>query len=165
MKQIKDRSALLYILLPLWLAASYGALKAEWVSVNFLSLVMFDASTKQTMTQKPIDALALKAEEMALPGSRVFFFDPYPWDSPAGGFYAGKLRYQLYQRELKVVSPGEDFDYRSMGPGDFALFIWPEGEVQPVERELAALAGMEEVWRHADSRSTQSVYRVPGERR
>lgn len=165
MKQIKDRSAILYMLLPLWLVASYGALKAEWVSANFLSLVAFDSSAKQSLTQKPIDALAREAEKIAPPGSRVFFFDPYPWDSPAGGFYAGMMRYQLYQRELKVISPGEEFDYRSMGPGDFALFIWPDGAIQPVERELAALAGMEEVYRHADARSSQSVYRLPGGKR
>jgi len=165
MKQIKDRSALLYILLPLWLAASYGALKAEWVSFNFLSAVMFDPSAKKSLTQKPIEALALEAERAAPPGSRVFFFDPYPWDSPAGGFYAGMMRYRLYQRELKVVSPGEEFDYRSMAPGDFILFFWPEGAVQPVERELAALTGMEEVYRRADARSTQSIYRLPGDKR
>ncbi|MCC6501553.1 MAG: hypothetical protein IT362_00270 [Deltaproteobacteria bacterium] len=161
MNPIKDRSSLLYILLPLWLLASYGVLKAEWVSVNFLSTVMFDSKAKESLTQKPIDRLALKAEEIAPPGSRVFFFDPYPWDSPVGGFYAGRLRYQLYHRELKVISPLDEFDHRSMKPGDFAVFIWPDAVAQ-IEKDLVSLAGMEEAYRHVDARGSQSVYMVSG---
>ena len=161
MKSIKDRSALLYILLPLWLAASIGALKAEWVSFNFLSTLMFGSASKESLTQKPIDRLAVKAEELMPPGSRVFFFDPYPWDSPVGGFYAGRLRYQLYQRDMQVISPGQEFDYRTMAQGDFAMFIWPEGAGQ-VEKDLVALASMEEVYSYSDARGRQSLYRVAG---
>lgn len=161
MKSIKDRSALLYILLPLWLGASFGALKAEWVSINFLSTVMFDSASKESLTQKPIDRLSVKAEELIPPGSKVFFFDPYPWDSPVGGFYAGRLRYQLYQRDMRVISPGQEFDYRSMGQGDFAMFIWPEG-AQSLEQDLVSLVGMEEVYRHADARGSQSIYALGG---
>lgn len=159
MKSIKDRSALLYILLPLWLGASIGALRAEWVSINLLSTIMFDPAAKVSLTQKPIDRLALKAEELIPPGSKVFFFDPYPWDSPVGGFYAGRLRYQLYQRNMRVISPGQEFDYRSMGQGDFAMFIWPEGEGS-LEQDLVSLVGMEEVYRYADARGSQSIYTV-----
>ena len=161
MKSIKDRSTLLYILLPLWLAASIGALKAEWVSFNFLSTIMFGSASKESLTQKPIDRLSLKAEELMPPGSKVFFFDPYPWDSPVGGFYAGRLRYQLYQRNMRVISPGQEFDYRSMGQGDFAMFIWPEGAEQ-IEKDLVMLVGMEEVYRQVDARGSQSIYRVAG---
>lgn len=161
MKSIKNRSSVLLILLPIWLAAVFGVLKAEWVSLNFLPTIMFNAAEKDKLTLRPIDRLALKAESLIPPGSRVFFFAPYPWDSPQGGFYAGRLRYQLYQREMKVISPGDDFDYRSIGPGDFALFIWPDG-VQPIEKDLAALAGMEELYSHADARGRQSAYRASG---
>lgn len=161
MKSIKNRSSVLLILLPIWLAAVFGVLKAEWVSLNFLSTVMFNASQKEAATQRPIDRLALKAENLIPPGSKVFFFDPYPWDSAQGGFYAGRLRYQLYQREMKVISPGDEFDYRSMGPGDFAMFIWPEG-AEPIEKDLILLAGMEELYSHDDARGRQSVYRVAG---
>ncbi|OGP13330.1 MAG: hypothetical protein A2052_03570 [Deltaproteobacteria bacterium GWA2_54_12] len=161
MKSIKDRSSLLLILLPIWLVAVFGVFKAEWVSLNFLPTVMFNAAEKDAVTSRPIDRLALKAESLIPPGSKVFFFDPYPWDSPQGGFYAGRLRYQLYQREMKVISPADEFDYRSMGPGDFAAFIWPDG-IQPIEKDLAALAGMEELYSQVDARGRQSVYRVVG---
>jgi hypothetical protein len=161
MKSIKDRSSILLILLPVWLVAVFGVLKAEWVSLNLLPAVMFDSSQKEALTLKPIDRLALKAEGLIPPGSKVFFFDPYPWDSPQGGFYAGRLRYQLYQREMKVVNPDDVFDYRSIAPGDFAMFIWPEG-TQPVEKDLASLAGMEELYSHIDARGRQSVYRARG---
>ena len=48
-----------------------------------------------------------------------------------------------------------------MGPGDFAAFIWPDG-IQPIEKDLAALAGMEELYSQVDARGRQSVYRVVG---
>lgn len=161
MKSIKDRSSVLLILLPIWLVAAFGVFKAEWVSLNLLPTLIFNPAQKEAVTSRPIDRLALKAESIIPPGSKVFFFDPYPWDSPQGGFYAGRLRYQLYQREMKVISPGDEFDYRSMGPGDFALFIWPDG-IQPIEKDLAALAGMEELYSQVDARGRQSVYRVAG---
>ncbi|MBI2400580.1 MAG: hypothetical protein HYV23_05950 [Deltaproteobacteria bacterium] len=161
MKSIKNRSSVLLILLPIWLAASFGVFKAEWVSLNFLPTVMFNAAEKDAVTSRPIDRLALKAESLIPPGSKVFFFDPYPWDSAQGGFYAGRLRYQLYQREMKVISPGDDFDYRSMRPGDYAMFIWPD-KAQPIENDLALLSGMQELYSQADARGRQSVYRVAG---
>lgn len=164
MKSIKDRSSFLLILLPIWLVAAFGVFKAEWVSLKLLSSFMFNAAEKEAATQKPIDRLALKAESIIPPGSKVFFFDPYPWDSAQGGFYAGRLRYQLYQREMKVISPGDDFDYRSMGQGDFALFIWPDG-AGSIEKDLALLAGMKELYSQADARGSQSVYRVAGDKR
>lgn len=161
MKSIKDRSSLLLILLPIWLVAAFGVFKAEWVSLNFLPTVMFNAAEKDAATSRPIDRLALKAESLIPPGSKVFFFDPYPWDSAQGGFYAGRLRYQLYQREMKVISPGDDFDYRSMRQGDFAMFIWPDG-AEAIEKDLASLANMEELYSLVDDRGRQSVYRVAG---
>lgn len=163
MKSMKDRSRLLYILLPLWLVASFGVFKAEWVSIKLLSVVLPDPAEKENMTQKPIDRLALKADAVIPVGSKVFFFDPYPVDSPTGGFYAGRLRYQLYQRELKMIGPTDEFDYRHMSPGDYAMFIWPEGR-QPVEADLVSLVGMSEVYSHSDSRGVQTVYRVGGGR-
>lgn len=163
MKSVKDRSALLYILLPLWLAASFGALKAEWISLRFLSVILSDPSQKEGLVLKSIDRLSIKAEGAIPAGSKVFFFDPQPPESPTGGFYAGRLRYQLYQRDLKVVGPGDDFDYRSMSAGDYALFIWP-GAPQPIEADLAAFLGMEEVYRQMDERGSQSIYRVGGAR-
>lgn len=163
MKSVKDRSALLYILVPLWLAASFGALKAEWISLRFLSAILSDPSQKEGLVLKPIDRLSLKADAAIPAGSRVFFFDPQPVDSPAGGFYAGRLRYQLYQRDLKIIGPGDEFDYRSMSPGDYALFIWP-GAPEAIEADLASLVGMEELYRQMDERGSQSIYRVRGER-
>lgn len=160
---VKDRSTLLYILLPLWLAASVGVFKAEWISLRLLPIVISNPAEKERLTLKPIDRLAVKADELIAPGSKVFFFDPYPWDSPTGGFYAGRMRYQLYQRELEVVSPGDEFDYRSVAPGSFALFIWPQGP-QPIEADLRALAGLEEIYSHADERGVQTIYRAGGAR-
>lgn len=164
MKSIKDRSRFLLILLPIWIAAGFGVFKAEWVSLNFLSIVMFNQSEKEAFSLRPIDRLALKAESLIPPGSKVFFFDPYSPDSPQGGFYAGRLRYQLYQRDMKVISPDQEFDYRSAGPGDFAMFIWPN-EPGSVESDMAALAGLEKLYSRADSRGRQSVYRVAGDGR
>ncbi len=161
MKPVKDRSILLLILLPLWAAAVFGVFRAEWVSLKVLRAVMFDGAQKASLTQKPIDRLALRAESLIPPGAGFFFFDPYHVDSPAGGFYAGRLRYQLYQRKMTVVSPGQEFDYSAMKPGDFVLFIWPEGGRQ-AESDLASLAPLEELYRYEDSRGAQSVYRVGG---
>jgi hypothetical protein len=62
---------------------------------------------------------------------------------------------------MKVVGPGDEFDYRSIAPGDFAMFIWPEG-VQSIEKDLAALAGLQELYAHDDARGRQSVYRAAG---
>lgn len=163
MKSAKDRSKLLYILLPLWLAASFGVFKAEWVSLKLLSVIISNPSEKEDLTLKPIDRLALQAEGVIPPGSKVFFFDPQPVDSPVGGFYAGRLRYQLYQRDLKIIGPGDEFDYRSMEPGSFAMFIWP-GAPEAVEADLVALAGMKELYSRVDARGTQAVYSVGGER-
>lgn len=164
MKSIKDRSSLLLILLPVWAVAVFGVFRAEWVSLKVLRAVVSDPAQKEALTSRPIDTLAMKAESLVPPGSKLFFFDPYDVESPQGGFYAGRLRYQLYQREMKVVSPGQEFDYRSMEQGDFALFIWPDGDNQ-FEKDLAALAGMRELYSHAGGRGTQSVYRVTGEAR
>ncbi|CAG1065443.1 hypothetical protein BAC1_01024 [uncultured bacterium] len=164
MKAIKDRSILLLILLPVWVFAVFGVFKAEWVSLKVLRAVVSDPAQKEALTLRPIDALAVNAERVIPPGSKLFFFDPYDVESPQGGFYAGRLRYQLYQREMQVVSPGQEFDYRSMRQGDFALFIRPDVDNQ-FEKDLAALAGMRELYSHADGRGTQSVYRVAGEAR
>jgi hypothetical protein len=164
MKPIKDRSSLLLILLPVWAVAVFGVFRAEWVSLKVLRAVVSDPAQKAALTLRPIDTLAMKAESLVPPGSKLFFFDPYDVESAQGGFYAGRMRYQLYQREMKVVSPGQEFDYRSMGQGDFALFIRPDGDNQ-FEKDLAALAGMQELYSHADGRGTQSVYRVIGEPR
>lgn len=161
MKSIKDRSSLLYILLPLWLIVSFGVFKAEWVSIKLLSAVIPNPAKKENMTLKPIDRLAIKAETVIPAGSKVFFFDPYPVDSPTGGFYAGRLRYQLYQREMKMIGPTDEFDYRSMSPGDYAMFIWPEGR-QQIEADLVSLVGMSEVYSESGERGSQSIYRVGG---
>jgi len=161
MKPVKDRSILLLILLPLWAGAAFGVFRAEWVSLKVLAAVMFDDARKTELTEKPIDRLAVKAESLIPPGSSFYFFDPYHVESPAGGFYAGRLRYQLYQRKMTVVSPGQEFDYRSLEPGDFVLFIWPGGGRQ-AERDLASLAPLEELYRHEDARGSQSIYSVGG---
>jgi hypothetical protein len=56
MKSIKDRSSFLLILLPIWLAAVFGVLKAEWIS-SICSRVC-STHSKRSATQKPIDACA-----------------------------------------------------------------------------------------------------------
>lgn len=161
MKPFKDRSIFLLILLPLWAGAAIGVFRAEWVSLKVLGAVMFDDERKMELTQKPIDRLSLQAESLIPPGSRFYFFDPYHVESPAGGFYAGRLRYQLYQRKMTVVNPGQEFDYSVMKPGEFVLFIWPDGGRQ-AERDLLLLAPLEELYRHEDARGSQAIYRVGG---
>lgn len=152
---------ILLALLPAWLIGSAALLKAQWKGAGLVMSLISEPGMKEAATLKPVDRLALSADGLVPTGSKVFFFNPYPSDSPTGGFYAGRLRYQLYGRSLVVLDPGQEFDFMSLGRGDFLMFITPAGQPGGLEGELKAFMGLDELYSARDGRGgSVALYRV-----
>lgn len=160
---LKNRSSLILLLLPLWLLGASGLFKAEYLSLKFLSVMLLNSSELESITLKPIDRLSNKAETVIPAQSSVFFFNPYPFTSPKGGFYAGRLRYQLYPRKMVFVDPGQEFDVSTIKKGSFVIFLSPSEDPNTMERDLSMFIGLERLYSYEDSRGAQAVYRVSAE--
>lgn len=160
---LKNRSSLLLLLLPLWLLGASGLFKAEFISLKFIKELFSSGAENGPLTLKPIDRLANRAEAVIPAQARVFFFNPYPFTSPKGGFYAGRLRYQLYPRKMVFVDPGQEFDIQTIRKGSFVIFLSPSEDPNTMERDLSLFLGLERLYSYEDSRGGQAVYRVAGE--
>lgn len=152
---------LIYALLPLWLLASPYLVKAEWVGLKLAGTLFMMGDERESQTLKPIDRLAVKAESLIPRGSRVFFLNPYPSDGPTGGFYAARIKYQLYPRRLTIVSPGQEDKLSSIAKGDYVVSITPAGSAG-LDRDLASLTELVPLHTEAGSRGAQAIYRAGG---
>jgi len=154
------KSKLLLLLLPLFLFGALALLRAEWRGINVAWLLNSGKVDVEASTLKPVDRLALKAEELLPKDAKAFFFNPFPSNGPKGGFYEMRLRYQLYPRKLAVIDPGKEFDFRSIQKGDYVLFINPAEEPYSMERDMRSAFGLVELYSRADNAGVVSLYRV-----
>ncbi len=155
-----SRSNILLLLLPLFLLGAISLLRAEWQGLNVAWLLKSGKVDVEASTMNPFDRLALKAEELLPKDARAFLFNPFPSDSPKGGFYEMRLRYQLYPREFVVIDPGQEFDFRSIRKGDYVLFINPAEEPYSMEGKMRSSFGLFELYSRSDKSGVVSLYRV-----
>ncbi|HBG47328.1 MAG TPA: hypothetical protein DDW94_10125 [Deltaproteobacteria bacterium] len=154
------RSKLLVLLLPVWIGGSIALFRAEWEGVRFAYLLQTEPAVRDAATVKPIDRFAIKAEELIPRGSKVFFFNPFPPRSSRGGFYEMRIKYQLYQRKLALVSFDREFDPAAIKNGDYLLFITPTDTPNTLESDFRERLPLKELYSWQDPGGVMSIYQT-----
>src|SRR3989337_3959926 len=105
------RSNLLLLLLPLFLFGALALLRAEWRGINVAWLLNSGKVDVEASTLKPVDRLALKAEELTPRDAKAFFFNPFPSNGPKGGFYEMRLRYSPTRESSPEMNPAKELTF------------------------------------------------------
>jgi hypothetical protein len=148
-------TALVIILLTLWMIGGYPLLKAEITTYKLLpEILRMGPQQRANLVGGPIYSLSQESRTLIPRDSTIAFLSP----PKVRDVYTGRLRYYLYPSKIIPVIATDKEKMIKMKESDYILSFYPKNIPNPMD----ALIESEniKVYDHVDQSGHQSIFKV-----